>query len=397
MPQKPLRVSFCGIFTTNKLKWQPMNQSLYLFSLIISLPLMLFFGFHMLFGRTPEKKIYANYLLSRRLMGTALLILSANYFVHTFSTLRLRDVTATILMNLSTYFLCYWLFSSAMMTLLDNGYVTRRRFISHISMWLGFSALSSIVLFIPNSANFRSWCIAALAAWLVIYGMSLSVRLLRTYSCAIRMFENTHSDDIGSYIRWLSVFTYWAIGFGVSCGLLTFLPDEYVFLWILSSIPFYIYLYCSYQNYILFYEKVESAFRDDYDLQAIGAYDMNAPVNSEEGKDQPTYPQDIFKRIDEWIDSEGYRRSGITLNDLSAALGTNRTYLSQYIKSVYGMTFRDWISDLRIEYAKRLMLQQPQLRVVDISESSGFLSLSHFTHTFTAKEGCSPSKWRKKT
>ena len=36
---------------------------------------MLFFGFHMLFGRTPEKKIYANYLLSRRLMGTALLIL----------------------------------------------------------------------------------------------------------------------------------------------------------------------------------------------------------------------------------------------------------------------------------------------------------------------------------
>lgn len=358
---------------------------------------MLFFGFHMLFGRTPEKKIYANYLLSRRLMGTALLILSANYFVHTFSTLRLRDVNATILMNLSTYFLCYWLFSSAMMTLLDNGYVTRRRFICHISMWLGFSALSSIVLFTPNSANFRSWCIAALAAWLVIYGMSLSVRLLRTYSRAIRMFENTYSDDIGSYIRWLSVFTYWAIGFGVSCGLLTFLPDEYVFLWILSSIPFYIYLYCSYQNYILFYEKVESAFREEYDLQELGAYDMNTQVNSKEEEDQPTYRQDISKRIDEWIDSEGYRRSGITLNDLSVILGTNRTYLSQYIKSVYGMTFRDWISDLRIEYAKRLMLQQPQLRIVDISESSGFLSLSHFTHTFTSKEGCSPSKWRNKT
>ena len=358
---------------------------------------MLFFGFHMLLGRTPEKKIFANYLLSRRLIGTALLILAANYSVHLFYGIRMRSVNATILMNLSTYFLCYWLFCSAMMTLLDNGYVTRRRFIGHIARWLGYSALSFIVLFAPDSANVRPWCIAALAGWLVIYGLTLSARILRTYKRAIRMFENTHSDDIGSYIRWLSVFTYWAIGFGVSCGLLTFLPDEYVFLWILSSIPFYIYFYCSYQNYILFYEKVESAFREEYDLQAIGAYDMNTQVNSKEEEDQPTYRQDISKRIDEWIDSEGYRRSGITLNDLSAALGTNRTYLSQYIKSVYGMTFRDWISDLRIEYAKRLMLQQPQFRVVDISESSGFLSLSHFTHTFTSKEGCSPSKWRNKT
>ena len=374
-----------------------MDLSLYRYSLLLSLPLMLFFGFHMLLGRTPEKKIFANYQLSRRLIGTALLILAANYSVHLFYGIRMRSVNATILMNLSTYFLCYWLFCSAMMTLLDKGYITRRRFIGHIARWLGYSALSFIVLFAPDSANVRPWCIAALAGWLVIYGLTLSARILRTYKRAIRMFENTHSDDIGSYIRWLSVFTYWAIGFGVSCGLLTFLPDEYVFLWILSSIPFYIYFYCSYQNYILFYEKVESAFREEYDLQAIGAYDMNTQVNSKEEEDQPTYRLDISKRIDEWIDSEGYRRSGITLNDLSVILGTNRTYLSQYIKSVYGMTFRDWISDLRIEYAKRLMLQQPQFRVVDISESSGFLSLSHFTHTFTSKEGCSPSKWRNKT
>ena len=61
-----------------------MDQSLYSQSLIISLPLMLFFGFHMLFGRTPEKRVFANYLLSRRLMGVALLILSANYCVHLF-------------------------------------------------------------------------------------------------------------------------------------------------------------------------------------------------------------------------------------------------------------------------------------------------------------------------
>ena len=89
---------------------------------------MLFLGLHMLFGRTPEKKVLAKYLLSRRLMGVALIILAANYAVHLFYSIRTKDVNATILMNLSTYFICYWLFSSAMMTLLDNRYITRRRF-----------------------------------------------------------------------------------------------------------------------------------------------------------------------------------------------------------------------------------------------------------------------------
>lgn len=98
----------------------------------MALPLMLFFGLHMLFARTPEKKIFANFLLSRRLMGTALLILAANYSVHLFFAIRLKDLSATILMNLVTYFACYWLFSSAMMTLLDHRYITRRRLLTHL-------------------------------------------------------------------------------------------------------------------------------------------------------------------------------------------------------------------------------------------------------------------------
>ena len=48
-----------------------MDPSLYSHSLHVALPLMLFFGFHMLLGRKPEKQIFKNYLLSRRLMGTA--------------------------------------------------------------------------------------------------------------------------------------------------------------------------------------------------------------------------------------------------------------------------------------------------------------------------------------
>lgn len=367
-----------------------MNESLYFYSLFLSLPLMLFFGVHMLVARTPEKGIFRNFILSRRLMGIAILILAANYMVHLFGEMRQKDVNATILMNLSTYFLCYWLFSSAMMLLLDSSYVTRKRFLQHIAMWLAFSILSSFTLLLPSSENYQTWCIGILAVVLVAYGLLLSIRLIKSYYRAIQLFDNTHSDDIGSYVRWLSIFTYWAIGYGVSCGLLTFLPNEYVFIWILSSIPFYIYLYCCYQNYLLFYETVENAFSEDLKPDEI------ISTCNDSGDITPSYHEEISERIKDWIDQQGYCIPGITINDLAKQIKTNRTYLSEYIKSTYGKTYRDWVADLRIEYAKRLMHNQPELKNLEISESSGFLSISHFIRTFNDKEGCSPGRWRSK-
>lgn len=90
-----------------------MNIPLYEYSLWTALPLMVFFGAYFLLARTPDKAIFDNYLRSRRIMGCALLLLAANYAVHLFIEVRLHDTDAAILMNLSTYFLCYWLFSSA--------------------------------------------------------------------------------------------------------------------------------------------------------------------------------------------------------------------------------------------------------------------------------------------
>lgn len=92
---------------------------------------------------------------------------------------------------------------------------------------------------------------------------------------------------------------------------------------------------------------------------------------------------------------EGYTSPGLNIEELAGTLDTNRTYLAAYIKSTYHMSFREWIAGLRIEYAKRMLVQQPELTVSAISEASGFLSLSYFTKIFTDKEGCSPSKWRK--
>ena len=372
-----------------------MEQSIYSFSLCTALPLMLFFGFYFLFAKTPEKKIFKNYLRSRQIMGIAMLLLSANYSVHFFFGIRFKNADSAILMNMSTYFLCYSLFSSALIMLLDRFYITKRRVWTHIILWIIFSTLSGVVLFLLPSGIMQKFSLFALAAWLVVFGVVLARRVIIAYRRAIRIFNETQADDIGAYIEWLSIFTYWALIFGVGCGLLTFLPDEYVFIWILSSIPFYSYLFYSYLNYLLFYEQVENAFEQD--IQSEEELLTNSETEHEivSEKEVPKSYTEFIERVDNWIKTDGYVQQGLTIKELSEILYTNRTYLSAYIKTTYKMTFREWITSLRLEYAKNILKEHPEINIQKLAESSGFLSQSNFIKLFSEKEGCTPAKWKK--
>ena len=372
-----------------------MEPSIYRFSLCAALPLMLFFGFYFLFAKTPEKKIFKNYLRSRQIMGIAMLLLSANYSVHFFFGIRFKNADSSILMNMSTYFLCYSLFSSALIMLLDRFYITKRRVWTHIILWIIFSTLSGVVVFLLPSGIIQKISLFALAVWLVVFGVVLARRVIVAYRRAIRIFNETQADDIGAYIEWLSIFTYWALIFGVGCGLLTFLPDEYVFIWILSSIPFYSYLFYSYQNYLLFYEQVENAFEQD--IQSEEELLTNSETEHEivSEKEVPKSYTEFIERVDNWIKTDGYVQQGLTIKELSEILYTNRTYLSAYIKTTYKMTFREWITSLRLEYAKNILKEHPEINIQKLAESSGFLSQSNFIKLFSEKEGCTPAKWKK--
>ena len=371
-----------------------MEPSIYSFSLCTALPLMLFFGFYFLFAKTPEKKIFTNYLRSRQMMGIAMLLLSANYSVHFFFGIRFKNVNSSILMNMSTYFLCYSLFSSALIMLLDRFYITKRRVWTHIILWIIFSTFSGVVLFLLPSGIMQKISLFALAVWLIAFGVVLARRVIVAYRRAIRIFNETQADDIGAYIEWLSIFTYWAVIFGVGCGLLTFLPDRYVYIWVLSSIPFYCYLFHCYQNYLLFYEQVENAFEQD--IQSEEELLTNSGIEPEMVSEEvPESYTEFIEKVDNWIKTDGYVQQGLTIKELSKILYTNRTYLSAYIKTTYKMTFREWITSLRLEYAKNILKKHPEINIQKLAESSGFLSQSNFIKLFSEKEGCTPAKWKK--
>ena len=98
--------------------------------------------------------------------------------------------------------------------------------------------------------------------------------------------------------------------------------------------------------------------------------------------------------LEAWLEKEKpYLNPDFQLSDLRQVLPLNRSYLSRFINSAYGCSFYQWINGLRIEEAKRLMIEQPELKIQDVAELCGFSSRQVFARVFARETGFTPSEW----
>ena len=103
----------------------------------------------------------------------------------------------------------------------------------------------------------------------------------------------------------------------------------------------------------------------------------------------------IERNLPIFLNEKQFTQAGITIDDAAKTLGTNRGSLSKYINSVRNKSFSQWINELRIEYSKTLMRENPLLSLDEIAADSGFFDRSHFAKHFTQNTGIAPSVWRK--
>lgn len=83
----------------------------------------------------------------------------------------------------------------------------------------------------------------------------------------------------------------------------------------------------------------------------------------------------------------------ITLDDIAAHIGMNRSAFCTFFKRNKGMTFSQFVTRYRLETACEL-LKTSQKQVSEICFAVGFNDLPHFCRVFTATYGVSPTKFR---
>ncbi|MEC0171779.1 response regulator transcription factor [Paenibacillus graminis] len=85
--------------------------------------------------------------------------------------------------------------------------------------------------------------------------------------------------------------------------------------------------------------------------------------------------------------------SDLSLQEVAGKFYVSREYISRKFKQEYGINFSDYIGSVRIDKAK-LLLQNPNLKLSQISEMVGFHDVKYFSKVFKKQVGLSPKDYR---
>lgn len=141
-----------------------------------------------------------------------------------------------------------------------------------------------------------------------------------------------------------------------------------------------------------FTTRVLSAKQHDSVIKLLSIFAQHLSMVSNQvvvQKDNAEPP--VITRAKEYL--QEHQSEDLSLGQVARAVNTSTFYFCKMFKKVTGINFTDYLSRVRVEKAKNLLLN-PNLRVSEIAFEVGFQSLTHFNRVFKKIVGQSPSEFR---
>ena len=98
-----------------------------------------------------------------------------------------------------------------------------------------------------------------------------------------------------------------------------------------------------------------------------------------------------MQKVKEYID--GHFREEIHLQDLADIVSMTPTAFSRFFKLRTSKNISEYIIDVRLGYAARLLVDST-MAIVEICYRCGFNNISNFNRIFKKKRGCTPTEFR---
>ncbi|WOD44620.1 AraC family transcriptional regulator [Hwangdonia lutea] len=108
-----------------------------------------------------------------------------------------------------------------------------------------------------------------------------------------------------------------------------------------------------------------------------------------------------------YSDNEGHRmrnvftytmdnfENDITLNTIAEVANMTKNAFCKYFKKRTNKTYIQFLNELRLEHACKLLLSNKDLTVSEVAEKSGFNNMSNFNRQFKVVKKVNPSEYRK--
>lgn len=355
--------------------------------------------------RLHVRWINRRYEWSRWMIFSALLFMAVHFFLQMYFGFRAMGAAVGAVINALVYLPCFTLFSMAIYNIEATHTKRRKMNLICAAVYAAMLAAFAVGYSFSGSLNIGAWLYVMLALFLgnIVYCIYMIIIEMNKRK---KLLETMTATDMLPFIRYarasIAMLSLIAISmpFAILSTKLLYVVGP---LGLLITL-FFIVNFVAFGNYYVPTEELLDRERgngetdaDDEPTTAESCASQSA-ADSDQSEQRLSAERSAFIQaaLDKWCADMGYKDSSVNMLTLSHSLDINKNELTQFFSQCQNTTFRIWLSEIRFNAAKRMMMENPDYSNDIISSECGFSSRSYLYRVFKEKEGCTPIAWRDK-
>ena len=347
------------------------------------------FGYALIFGilglvtlllQMSHEQGMESYKLARKSLGSALMTVSGYCIIRLFVPQHHGDyvdfwVLTTINLIVS------WLTYMTILFLMESPrYLTRSIRVDGIVPAILMLIAGVTGMFFPLAQPFIRFVLGAVfifkCAW-----MFYTCR--KEYSNCQKDIDNYYST--GPDIRWIKLLIWVSLCISISTLISFYLTEIHLIYYLMLPIV-YAYLVFKIVNFAP--KKIDIIRKKNESL-------LVKPEKPAPKKPSRDITEKLEPLVNRWVENKGFCKADITIKDVAAEMGTNHSYLSQYINGTLEMTFQQWLNNLRIEESKIILIENRNLSIEEVGATVGIPQSYNFSKWFKQRTEMTPFRYRK--
>ena len=359
--------------------------------------------------RLHVRWINRRYECSRWMIFAALLFMAVHFFLQMYFGFRATGAAVGAVINALVYLPCFTLFSMAIYNIEATHTKRRKMNLICAAVYAAMLAAFAVGYSFSGSLNIGAWLYVMLALFFcnIVYCIYMIIIEMNKRK---KLLETMTATDMLPFIRYarasIAMLSLIAISmpFAILSTKLLYVVGP---LGLLITL-FFIVNFVAFGNYYVPTEELldrergngETDDEDDADDEQTTAESCasQSAADSDQSEQRLSAERSAFIQaaLDKWCADMGYKDSSVNMLTLSHSLDINKNELTQFFSQCQNTTFRIWLSEIRFNAAKRMMIEYPDYSNDIISSECGFSSRSYLYRVFKEKEGCTPIAWRDK-
>lgn len=355
--------------------------------------------------RLHVRWINRRYEWSRWMIFAALLFMAVHFFLQMYFGFRAMGEDVGAVINALVYLPCFTLFSMAIYNIEATHTKRRKMNLICAAVYAAMLAAFAVGYSFSGSLNIGAWLYVMLALFLgnIVYCIYMIIIEMNKRK---KLLETMTATDMLPFIRYarasIAMLSLIAISmpFAILSTKLLYVVGP---LGLLITL-FFIVNFVAFGNYyvpteeLLDRERGNGETDDEDEPTTAESCASQSAADSDQSEQRLSAERSAFIQaaLDKWCADMGYKDSSVNMLTLSHSLDINKNELTQFFSQCQNTTFRIWLSEIRFNAAKRMIIEYPDYSNDIISSECGFSSRSYLYRVFKEKEGCTPVAWRDK-